>query len=1286
MSDINAGLAVSFTAELDAFDQRMKQSGNLVDLTASNMDKAAQRAARSFLRLEGALDPLSQATQRYQRDVARVQLAVDKGAVSQERATQTLVRLREQYDRATANAGRFAAAQNTASRSGRSMGVAIQQAGYQVGDFAVQISSGTNPLRAFIQQGTQMVSMFGPWGAVIGAAGAVIGSLAIALMDTGKAANDAGTKADQAADRFDRLRKIMEDLRGTARLTQSALEASARGIVGLIQLDLDRAEQRVKELQQSIREQAQATPDLAGEMGTAGAAALGAQSLVGPSALGDLKKAQKEVSKLTIELLTAKAEAGDFGDRFSVNAKQAAEALAYIEEKETKARKAAADAAKQHADSVRDSFVALNQEYLQLRDLVPLYEDGSITLDELALRRKIANELQRLGIDADSDEGKAIAELIRMTDQLNDRIGARTKAEQDSAKAAKKAADDRRKAFEKEQQEAQRQLEQFGERSKSILADTLLKQWTSDTFDFWDTFKTIGLSALANFVAEVATQKLILPVYAQIVGSPTGGSGLAGGQVPGGSLTNLPGGNLLNGVTGALDRFGASTGIFGSGVAPSTQLGTLPAVIHGGPGAVNAATQTGLLGSTSLSSFLGGAGAGAGAGMFLNSLVGGNQTGGMLGSAGGALAGAAIGSIVPGVGTVLGGLIGGSGGGLLGGLFGGGNKPTVGPNSTASGTLYGGLVALGSSGADNGGSIQRSTGLLTQLAKALDQVATATGKDIGAQQARISVMEQSGKITVEAAGQVGTFTDETQAVLFGVKALAGNMAGLDGEMERVIRQSSSLEAALADLAKIVEIRNLPTFFRQQTQLEQQVGELTRKYDDLTAAAERLNLAESERQHILEAQAAELSYLRGTFEKDIGRQLLAITNSGSAALADLQDELGQTLASAAAVGADLVQVEKLYGAKRLQAVQQFSDAQLRALSGGTQLDRSLAAYESARRKIETALDDIEGPFNDFIAAATRFRDDLQGLINSLLLDQSVSPLSPVERFRQAQAALYGDIAGARGNDVQALGRVADDLRAFLQENASFYGSTVAGARNFNQALAAARTLGIDLQGPISVQQSQLDRLTEIRDLLANPTGVDINALQAALAAVGISANLAPLVANLSQTQASAQREISHANRDALQEQYSQLLQAARAGDAQAAASWVNVAQQLADSGGLTRAGINKDAADVRERGFSVPSFATGGYHMGGLRLVGEGGPELEVTGPSRIFSAGDTGKLTALASAGQEIAMLRSDSRVIGSRTAALLASLVERGDRQAVALERMQGELKTLVKLYGEAA
>lgn len=44
------------------------------------------------------------------------------------------------------------------------------------------------------------------------------------------------------------------------------------------------------------------------------------------------------------------------------------------------------------------------------------------------------------------------------------------------------------------------------------------------------------------------------------------------------------------------------------------------------------------------------------------------------------------------------------------------------------------------------------------------------------------------------------------------------------------------------------------------------------------------------------------------------------------------------------------------------------------------------------------------------------------------------------------------------------------------------------------------------------------------------------------------------------------------------------------------------------------------------GIEIPAFASGGVHTGGLRLVGERGPELEVTGPSRIYTADQTARM------------------------------------------------------------
>lgn len=63
------------------------------------------------------------------------------------------------------------------SKSGKSMGFAVQNAGYQIGDFAVQVAGGQSATRAFAQQMPQLLGSFGVFGAVAGAGVAVMAAL-----------------------------------------------------------------------------------------------------------------------------------------------------------------------------------------------------------------------------------------------------------------------------------------------------------------------------------------------------------------------------------------------------------------------------------------------------------------------------------------------------------------------------------------------------------------------------------------------------------------------------------------------------------------------------------------------------------------------------------------------------------------------------------------------------------------------------------------------------------------------------------------------------------------------------------------------------------------------------------------------------------------------------------------------------------------------------------------------------------------------------------------------------
>lgn len=72
----------------------------------------------------------------------------------------------------------------------------------------------------------------------------------------------------------------------------------------------------------------------------------------------------------------------------------------------------------------------------------------------------------------------------------------------------------------------------------------------------------------------------------------------------------------------------------------------------------------------------------------------------------------------------------------------------------------------------------------------------------------------------------------------------------------------------------------------------------------------------------------------------------------------------------------------------------------------------------------------------------------------------------------------------------------------------------------------------------------------------------------------------------------------------------------------AAKYGVTSQQIIATGRFTQAEADKFFADNP----SIKRFAKGGFHSGGLRIVGENGPELEATGPSRITSNNDLAKL------------------------------------------------------------
>ena len=97
------------------------------------------------------------------------------------------------------------------------------------------------------------------------------------------------------------------------------------------------------------------------------------------------------------------------------------------------------------------------------------------------------------------------------------------------------------------------------------------------------------------------------------------------------------------------------------------------------------------------------------------------------------------------------------------------------------------------------------------------------------------------------------------------------------------------------------------------------------------------------------------------------------------------------------------------------------------------------------------------------------------------------------------------------------------------------------------------------------------------------------------------------------------------------------------------------------------------------GQSIPAFAGGGLHAGGVRLVGENGPEWEATGPSRIYNSA---QMRAVMGGGdssgdallEEVRGLRDETRAIAfntGKTARILEKVTPGGTSVATHVEEV---------------
>ncbi len=227
---------------LDKLDAAAQQSGKGMD----SLDQSASQTGSAFTELAGYANSMDNQLRKLNTNVSGIARAMEEarsgtGGASNEfnRAESIIEALGNQLavlDEAQENGARSAAVlaaqlragsktteeekqkigeltgqlfdmkrtADTAAGGNKGWKTSMQQAGYQVQDFIVQVQGGQSALVAFAQQGSQLAGAFGPSGAVIGAVialGSVIAGTLITSLNGGKNAMDALKDAAESMDK-----------------------------------------------------------------------------------------------------------------------------------------------------------------------------------------------------------------------------------------------------------------------------------------------------------------------------------------------------------------------------------------------------------------------------------------------------------------------------------------------------------------------------------------------------------------------------------------------------------------------------------------------------------------------------------------------------------------------------------------------------------------------------------------------------------------------------------------------------------------------------------------------------------------------------------------------------------------------------------------------------------------------------------------------------------------------------------------------------------------------------
>jgi len=572
---------------------------------------------------------------------------------------------------------------------------------------------------------------------------------------------------------------------------------------------------------------------------------------------------------------------------------------------------------------------------------------------------------------------------------------------------------------------------------------------------------------------------------------------------------------------------------------------------------------------------------GAGVGSAAAKLTGGSGLGGAIGGAigkgvGGLLAPmlGKLGAFAGPLGAIAGGILGGVVGGLLKKVKKASQTVEIIAGDAVMGTLQGNSSKLKAAATAMGNS------LIKGLLDIADQFSASLGDGI---KISIGKRDKTFRVDLEGLGRTKNmpkFDTEEAAVAFAIQEVIkrGALVGLRAGTEALLKGEGDLQA---QLQKAMQFENV---FKE--------------------LAQRANPAVS----AIEAVTAD-------FRK----------------LVDIFDEAGAT-------AEDYAKLQELLVIRQKEALQSamepirsmLDDLKAKADSAGEAVK---SAYAEVIAREADAIETYKGFLRDQQSMYAQAAQKLRDFSSSIFGDDTRSTGNLKSQFAALIASAKGGDAGA----IDALPGVGADLVRSIRATAS---DRVSMLRELARVKAQTDAVAGAVQGKADGVQRQLAALGDIEmtiDQAAAQMQTAVAAADQARAQMALLSELKDV--DLSFGDAVAAYEAAKAARDDLlrditaagfagmievqKQTAAQLLTALTAAASAAAKAQADVAalidaNRAAQAAATVKAANDNSYANLFGR-LGIPGFAAGGSFGGGVRLVGERGPEVEATGPSRIWT-------------------------------------------------------------------